>query len=97
MLQVSSETRGFPVIAKISSVVLVLGWISVHPASNPTRRSRPEREDPEMRLRVEGFGFGSPQFPPGPGRHTDLLGGRWMQERVGRLPEFVFSSASKEV
>lgn len=51
-----------------------------------------------MRMPVEGFGFGSPQFPPGLGRHTEnLLGGRWMQERVERLPEFVFSSAPKEV
>lgn len=84
-------------MAKISSLVLVLEWISVHPASNPTQRSSPEREEPEMRVELEGFGFGSPQFPPGPGRHTDLLGGRWVQERVERLPEFAFSSALKEV
>lgn len=74
MLQVSFETRGFPGTIKISPLVLVLEWISVHPASNPTQRSRPEREEPEMRVEVEGFGFGSPQSPPTPGRHTDLLG-----------------------
>lgn len=34
--------------AKVSSLVLLLEWISAHPASNPTQRSRPEREEPKM-------------------------------------------------
>lgn len=96
MLQVSIETWGFPGTIKISPLVLVLEWISVHPASNPTQRSRPERKEPEMRVEVEGFGFGSPQSPPTPGRHRSA-GGRWVQERVERLLEFVFSSAPKEI
>lgn len=56
-----------------------------------------------MRGRGKGFGFGGPQFSPGPGRYTEeenWLEGRWMWERVERMERLwglSFSSAPKEV